>query len=753
MLPIFASIEFLSKFTIPLLLLILILQINFQWIFFTQSKSLIFSDPFEVFKKVSIIVENGNYTYNKYYYPPAYYIFCSVALLISPEYTSIYYFLKFGGFFLLTLYLVVIFFLSLKIFKRIYISLFCSILSLTYFLFMLRITFFPASSLSVFIILISLFLFIEHEKLFFINGFLLIILYYIHPITAFFYYILLIAYFFLQILSFNRRNAKNSLKQLFKTIFIMALLITPFIIYLLINNRNPFNLFKVYSSIFESYTINPQIKINYNNIFLNFLKYIDYFKLYIFKGDFLENYNIITYWTIGNFLILSLFGLLYKVSSKELEIKKISLVCKISLIIIFILYTISSLINIESSFFRTYLARSFEAYFPFIIILTGLGIGLVEKIFRKSFNFIKQHYKQFFIQVKRKNKFLNKIKSTIRSRQSNRIYSIKKIKSSKDLTIFIIIFAVIFGYSYSSLFNFDKQRLLQYNFQYFYEDDTIEMYFYIKEKISKGSIVLMPNFSNQHFEINYMLYDYNIIISSSTYFVNYNKFFSFIIEKSIDYLLLNKSELSKNLLSNILNSMTLEFVNKKYYLINTSVYYRAYDFEEDIVGANGTNISWITGTGDSSAISIVASEDGHEKVMKMINSNWANHFNSFPSTTAGIIELWWKKSNTDGQSFIFQLTENGMQRFTIFTVGNGVWFDGAGSYTDTGFDYVVDAWYHMKAEWTADDECSLWIDGVLIIDAEPMLAQVSGGINRHGITTSNKDMNVYFDAIWIQQYF
>ncbi|KKM69903.1 hypothetical protein LCGC14_1446030, partial [marine sediment metagenome] len=110
------------------------------------------------------------------------------------------------------------------------------------------------------------------------------------------------------------------------------------------------------------------------------------------------------------------------------------------------------------------------------------------------------------------------------------------------------------------------------------------MYFYIKEKISKGSILLMPNFSNQHFEINYMLYDYNIIISSSTYFVNYNKFFSFIIEKSIDYLLLNKSELSKNLLSNILNSMTLEFVNKKYYLINTSVYYRAYDFEEDIVG-------------------------------------------------------------------------------------------------------------------------------------------------------------------------
>ena len=548
------------------LLLIFILQINFQWIFFTQNKSLIFSDAFGVFEDVSIIVENGNYIDNSYFYPPGYFMFCSGALLISPEYTSIYYFLKFGGFFLLTLYLIVIFFLSLKIFKRIYISLFCSILSITYFLFMLRITFFPASSLAVFIILVSLFLFVEHEKFFFINGFLLITLYFIHPITAFFYFILFIAYFFLQILICDRRNAKNTIKQLFKTFFIMILLILPFFTYLIVMNRNPFNLLTIYNSIFEINTINPQFKINYNSIF--FLKYIDFFKLFIFKGDFLENYNIITYWTIGNFLLLSLIGLLYKVSNKNFEIRKISLISKISLIIIFILYTISFLINGESRFFKTYLGRIFEAYTPFIIILTGMGIGFVEKIFRKSYIFIKNHYKRFFIQAKRKIKFLDKFESSFRGIQSNRIYSIKKIKNSKELTVFIIVFSIIFGFSYFSLYNFDKKYLLQFNFQYFYEDDTIEMYSYIKERVSKGSILFMPNFSNQHFEINHILYDYNITISKFTDRTRRSEILEFITVNNIEYLLLDKSVFIRNRLFSYLsssNNYELEIENSKYY--------------------------------------------------------------------------------------------------------------------------------------------------------------------------------------------
>ena len=196
-----------------------------------------------------------------------------------------------------------------------------------------------------------------------------------------------------------------------------------------------------------------------------------------------------------------------------------------------------------------------------------LGIGFVEKFFRKSYIFIKNHYKQVFIQAKQKIKFLDKFESSFRGIQSNRIYSIKKIKNSKELTVFIIIFSIIFGFSYSSLYNFDKKYLLQFNFQYFYEDDTIEIYFYIKENVSKGSILFMPNFSNQHFEINHILYDYNITISQFTIKTRRTEFFDFVTNMKIDYLLLDKSDFRQRIYTYFSSSSNyeLEIENSKYY--------------------------------------------------------------------------------------------------------------------------------------------------------------------------------------------
>ncbi len=109
---------------------------------------------------------------------------------------------------------------------------------------------------------------------------------------------------------------------------------------------------------------------------------------------------------------------------------------------------------------------------------------------------------------------------------------------------------------------------MQYSFQYFYEDDTTEMYFYIKEKISKGSILLIPNFSNQHFEINYMLYDYNITISKFTDRTRRSEILEFITVNNIEYLLLDKSVFIRNRLFSYLsssNNYELEVENSKYY--------------------------------------------------------------------------------------------------------------------------------------------------------------------------------------------
>lgn len=173
----------------------------------------------------------------------------------------------------------------------------------------------------------------------------------------------------------------------------------------------------------------------------------------------------------------------------------------------------------------------------------------------------------------------------------------------------------------------------------------------------------------------------------------------------------------------------------------------------DEVGDTGTDITWVSATGDSSAISIIEG-DSHKNVLKMTNSNWARHYNTFTATTTGTIEFYFKKSNSSGQSYVAELSENGVTNIVIYTIGTSIYYTGSGAATDSLSDFTIDTWHHFKIVWDSDDNCNVFLDGSLIINSVGMNAQTAG-INRFGITTDNTVMNVYFDAIgysWDSDY-
>ena len=133
------------------LVVIFIIQITVQWQVITRSKSLVSSDPFFYLKNIYYLIDNQTISPEiNYFYVPGHIILCAAISLIYKDYVLIYYFLKFGGIFFLFLFVLVIFFLGLSIFRKIHMSFICSLLLLSFYLYTWRINAFYSSSLAVF---------------------------------------------------------------------------------------------------------------------------------------------------------------------------------------------------------------------------------------------------------------------------------------------------------------------------------------------------------------------------------------------------------------------------------------------------------------------------------------------------------------------------------------------------------------------------------------------------------------------------
>ena len=508
---------------------IFLLQYNFQWLLISQAKSLLFKDPFSNLANIYFLLDTGTANFENIgpYYPPGFSIFCSGNLLISNDYVLNYYFLKFSSIHLLSLFLIFIYFMTFKIFKRYYISLLCSILLLCFFLFSFRVNAFLSLEFAIIIISISLIIFTLGDEFRYLLGFFISLVFLINPISVLYFIGLLIPFLCFKILFYN---FKEELKTTMKIGIIVIVMLVPYLVYLQIIGINILEIiYDYFNLIFQTTSFLNKT----NNIFILSISNIDEILLKFFENLFHENFNFIVnlhYSTTRLFILITGIGLLCKIHFKNKYFKNIQLLCKLSVLIIIFSFISPFSFAFESEFYNTFHIRVFQIYSPLIIILAGFGIKYLEIITKKIDDFIKGT----------KNLMEKKIFKTI-----SIIFNFKNF-------IIILLFVSVLN------IHFDQRKMASNWMNYYYNDEEIDAYFYLRQNVPKDSKILVPFFSHSFYGINSILYDMEIQISPFNISTILIEFEPYIIINGFNYLLLDKSAFSQEIFSNLSTSDNFE---------------------------------------------------------------------------------------------------------------------------------------------------------------------------------------------------
>jgi len=543
--------NYYMKILITIIILI-VLQLSLQWTIITKAKSLISKDTYFHLKNIYYLLDNQTICPDiKFYYPPGYVIFCSGALQISKDYLISYYFLKFGGIYILFLFILNIFFLTLRIFKRIYIAFICSILLLSFYLYIYRLNAFYPSSVSIFFLCISLIIFLENKKFLYYLGFLIPITFYFNPPVLFFNFILLFVFITLNLLYFDRKHYFKYFKIIIVSLVLSGLSFISYSFYLLYLDSSIFELFNSY--------FNSTTNLSFNSLDLNlfdlFQKSSNFFinleftnSRLISTGNIIENiFNFImnlklTIALVTILLYLFFSGLGFLFNPSDQKSKRICLLCKLSILLIIAFYISSILILHSTQFFSIFLDRIFAIFCPYIIILCGFGIYNLERIILKIINIINQ--KQIFKKL---------------SFSQNKFF--KKIFRIENVFIFLLSSSLI-------SINFSQYELIDDFTHYRFEDNTVESYLYLRENVPKNSIILTPSFSLSQL-MDGMLYDMEIIKSQFDMDTTFNEINRFVSINNIDYLLIKKSDLTQIVLIRLLNHDNYKLImeNSLYFIL------------------------------------------------------------------------------------------------------------------------------------------------------------------------------------------
>jgi len=160
-----------------------------------------------------------------------------------------------------------------------------------------------------------------------------------------------------------------------------------------------------------------------------------------------------------------------------------------------------------------------------------------------------------------------------------------------------------------------------------------------------------------------------------------------------------------------------------------------YNFKAEADGTSGISIGFIDiEAGDDSTFSatIVASEDGHKKIIKFLAAGDNTKFAQWRHTeseTAQTIEFWWKYIDNGVGIFRFVgirtsdsatiISFHFISDTNLLTYQYG---DGVGGTTTATVGASADTWHHIRLTYSAaTDTQSLWFNGTLIIDDEPFV--------------------------------
>ena len=509
-----------KKETIILILILIFVfswQIWVQWGIITKEYAIPSKDTYVWLGQSWYLLENG-YLWREhmpFHYPKGYTFFLAGPELIYPDWRLAYFFMKFAGIPFFSFYILVIFTILKRIFEKNYMIFIGLLMTLISNFLYTRFNSFVSSSIPTLLILIALLILISKCP-FYLNGFFIASIFLLNAIFGLFYIIAIISFLFIKLISKKKKIKSFLINNVVKTLVIVILLLLPYVFHIIIvQNISFFNLIYAYfvQLGYPEAVLSKNINFIDSNNFLLQFRYIlrNYFPDNDFIGIFLDiEKRILSYFFI--FALISLFIQTKKYFNKKY--RDIINFGKFTVLIILGFYFAEIIFENSSNLFAQSLPwfkwRAVEALAGPVIILVCF---IIEKVIEKA------KLLTIFL-MKNYNSYKNLIES--------KIYS-------KFFKIENIIITLILISSLSTLVA--HQRI--YSSCYF-EQEQIETIFYIKENVPNNSKILVSDLNDEaNFFYNllstYRVYKWDFEFSEN----NFNETIDYIIEKDIEYILLD----------------------------------------------------------------------------------------------------------------------------------------------------------------------------------------------------------------------
>lgn len=492
-----------------ILTIIFLFQFLTFWPRVSKTSALLARDSYYWTKQILYFNENGivNYSEHSYLYPWGFIFFCGGNLLISNDFITTYYFMKLACFPFLNFYILVMFSISKRIFKRNALIFFCLISILSQIFFIYRAMMFLSSSIAVLMILISLIILLTKTPNYLL-CFIIPTTFLINPVYAFYFILALSIFYIIKLISLNR-NRMIIYKEIMLITSLTIILLIPYVISaFLFYGKNPINLIENFYRFFEienfnqSSTLietpsNSQSRMFLLNLF-NFISFDIQFLLYI-----------------GFIFLIPILSLFLKVKTQEDKHKDFTIFLKVGFALT-ILILPSPFLFSTIRFFEMFYIRILEAFIPFLILLSGI---FFEHVLSKS--------EKLWYNTKLK---FTKVKNWAEKNKFN-----KNVLNLPFLVIIVMLISSFFTYNYARD-NFGAR--------YYYDDSLVECTFYINENIEKGSRIAVYDFNEPcrlSSAIYFLLYDYDLTFYQFNSNASLSEFWDFLQTNTIENLIINLS--------------------------------------------------------------------------------------------------------------------------------------------------------------------------------------------------------------------
>ncbi|MFX0035953.1 MAG: hypothetical protein ACFE9I_09980 [Candidatus Hermodarchaeota archaeon] len=499
------------QFGLSILIIVILLLLIKIWNALFLRASLLSRDPYSWTSNVLYLLEHSHLNYDwlsNARYPDGFVFYSAGNLLISMNKTMGYFFMKFGGVPTFFLYIIMMYIISRRVFKRKYLTYVCLILVISYNYIIYRNLIFLPSNLVNLLILVSIMIIFTDIPNYFL-GFIIPTAYLLHALSAIFL-ITGIFIFYIVKLARNMKDIKTITKDFLIITSISFLLITPFLINIyLTRNKSIFYLIEGYLEVFSPLSLNS---IKFNKFLI--LLFIPYFNL-----DFEGFTSFLFHNTIGIFLFLSIGGLIIEPKKQGSKFNDGYIYIKVCFVLLLIIFSLPYLFIFYDDFFIWSSERIIETFSPQLILISCLFLEWIIEIFNKIYQRSKLEYKKL-------SKIIEVNKNTLSYLNLKRLFL---------LLLFLFPFSVY-------LISTDKK----FEHYYIYNSSLVENIIYINDNLPPNSNIMVHNLYYDDFaytknEPYQLLYNFNLSYYQYTRNYTYNDFFDLCSVNNIEYVVLKKS--------------------------------------------------------------------------------------------------------------------------------------------------------------------------------------------------------------------